>query len=477
MRRLLPLALLVACDGTLEDLALGEDGGAVILDAARAAGDAAPRADAAPDGPAVVVTADAGPCGPGEPDNDSAATAPALPGAGDGHVVCADDEDWYRIEPTAAGKLYVVGQRSSLDDGDLDTDLVDGSRAVLGASYINEGMFHEENGVGPTDTEVFTVVGKPGAAPLWLRVYGWQGAQNRYAIVSRAIDWRDGRCQDLFPRDECRAQAAGAPDPAKLIVFPITTADDPFLGRGAFTLTGLGAGGHTPVSRMWARRELIMILRQAIRAVQDEFPGTAPLGVGDISMPDGTTPEGHPNHTHDNGANIDFAYYIDPARHRAWGNLSYRQICCDAASLDDWSCVDLDRTSAGYGTCKTSSAHIVDVPRTAMVIAKIAGSGRLRVIGVEARVKAALEAELGRLAAGGKITAAERDAALARMASKDDHASWLWHFNHMHASFCAGDCAAKRASTPAVEGLWPDEPLDAQAERAYGFRSRTAAPR
>jgi hypothetical protein len=169
---------------------------------------------------------------------------------------------------------------------------------------------------------------------------------------------------------------------------------------------------------------------------------------------------------------------VDPARQRAWGNLTYRQICCDAARLDDWSCVNLDTTSAGYGTCKASATPIVDVPRTALMIAKIAGSGRLRVIGVEARIKPALEAELGRLQASGKITVAERDAALARMASKDDHASWLWHFNHMHASFCAGDCASKRLSGPrAPEGLWADAPLDGQAAAAAAFHHGGGDPR
>lgn len=474
MRRLHLLATLLATTACSEDPFVVEpavDAAPTVAVDAGTANDARPST---PDAGAPVTTADAapsGPCGPSEPANDSSGTAPPLPAAStEGNTICSGDSDWYRIEPTQAGKLYVFGTRSILDDGDLDADLTDAAGKSLGASYINDSLYHREGSVGPTDTEVYSVIGKPGAAPLWLRVYGYNGATNRYGVVSRVLDWKDGRCQDLFSHDDCRAQTSGTLDPARLIVFPVTTADDPFIGRATFTLSGLENGqAADPASRQMARRELIMIVRGAIRAVQDAFPGTTPLGIGDIGMPDGTTPDGHPIHTHDNGANIDFAYFVDPAKQRAWGNMAYRQICCDASRLDDWSCVDLDTASAGYGTCKASASHIVDVPRTAMAIAKIAGSGRLRVIGVDTQVKPDLEAELAHLASTGKITAAERDAALARMASKDDHPSWLWHFNHMHASFCAGECSAKRAAgLPQTEGLW-DEALDGQAERALQY--------
>ena len=33
--------------------------------------------------------------------------------------------------------------------------------------------------------------------------------------------------------------------------------------------------------------------------------------------------ETHPRHR--------TAYFVDPAKQRAWGNMTYRQICCDAA--------------------------------------------------------------------------------------------------------------------------------------------------
>jgi hypothetical protein len=213
-----------------------------------------------------------------------------------------------------------------------------------------------------------------------------------------------------------------------------------------------------------------MIIRRAIHEVQLAFPGTGPIGLGDVGLVDGSTPDGHPNFTHENGANVDIAYYIDPAKHRSFGNMAYRQICCDNADVNDWSCVDTNSASADYGVCVdgSESTHIVDLPRTAMLIAKIAGSGRLRVIGVEAKIKPALETALANLVTAGKITVAERAAALSLMASKDDDPSWLWHFNHMHASFCAGTCPTNAvAGAGPKQGLWEGLPLGVQGDLAW----------
>lgn len=407
--------------------------------------------------------------------NDTRAQAADLPGADTpGFEICQDDDDWFRFTPSQAETLYVVGHDSVLAAGDLDSDLVGADEEPLGYSWIYDGQYHPEAGVGPTNLEIFTVVGAPAATPLWLHVYGWQGATNTYGLVSRTIAWRDGPdCEAFFTRADCRAQTSGAHDPTKLIPFPVGVAWDPYIGVGVNTLSGLSYPQvpFTPVSRLHGRRELLMIIRHAIHEVRVAFPGTAPLGLGDVSMPDGTTPEGHPNGTHYEGANIDIAYYIRPDVHRSWGNMAYRQICCDATSLSDWSCVNTSSGSPGYGVCVDGSeaTHIVDLPRTAMLIAKIAGSGRLRVIGVEAKIKPALEQALDDLAAQGKITAYEKSAALARMASKDDHPSWLWHFNHMHASFCRNNCGT---SKPGQEGPWPDLPLDEQTRRAEAFHHR-----
>jgi hypothetical protein len=394
-----------------------------------------------------------------------------------GFEICADDHDWFELSPSEPDTLYVVGVQSTLAGGDLDSDLIAPDGSTYGWSWIWDGMYHSEGSVGPTDVEKYAIVGGPDVEDVALHVFGYEGATNTYGLVSRALPWRDGPdCEAFFPVTECRAQTSGgATSPSLLIPFPVGTANDPYLGHGVFMNNGLGVftgQDYMSSATQYGRRELLMIVRHAIHSVEQAFPGTAPLGIGDVGMPDGSTPEGHPNGTHYEGANIDFAYYVKPEAHGAHGNLVYRQICCDAA-LEDWSCVDTNTSSADYGVCVDGSetTHIVDVPRTAMAIAKIAGSGRLRVIGVEAKVKPELLAALEDLEADGLITSTEHAYAAALMASKDDHSSWLWHFNHMHASFCVGACGGKPDRL--AEGPWPDLPLDEQSRRAEAwYRSR-----
>ena len=61
----------------------------------------------------------------------------------------------------------------------------------------------------------------------------------------------------------------------------------------------------------WARRELVLLIRYAIGETQLKFPGTRPLGLGDMSQRDGLTPgfdlgqPRHPESAHDQGASID----------------------------------------------------------------------------------------------------------------------------------------------------------------------------
>ena len=191
---------------------------------------------------------------------------------------------------------------------------------------------------------------------------------------------------------------------------------------------------------------------------------------GKISMPDGTTPEGHPYGTHYLGANVDLSYYIDPSKHGQHGNLSYRQICCDAP-LNDWSCVDTNTSSSSYGTCVTGSesTHIVDIPRTAHFIAKLAGTGRIRVIGTETKVEAALEAEMDSQQVSGLITATERAAGKSVMVTTNDHSSWIWHFNHLHVSFKSDTTVS---SIKSFQGPWPNMAPEEQAARMRAFPRR-----
>jgi hypothetical protein len=412
--------------------------------------------------------------------NESMSAAKPMPAAStDGLQICKNDHDWFQVSADKPATVTMVGIDSNYTSGDLDVDWVDAQQKVLWDATNGPFQYNADSVIGPSNLQLVSMIGAAGNPATWLHVYGVSGAVNNYGLVVRQIDWKDGVCQDLFSIEECRAQnAMHVDDPSKLVIFPASSAQDPYIGDGVFFKNGLSAFGnpeHTSSARLWGRREVVMILRKAIHDVQQAFPGTKPFGIGDISIQNGSTPDGHPNHTHDYGGNVDIAYFVQDKYQGTAGNLPYRQICCDAP-LDDWHCVDTNTSSAGYGVCVAGSetTHIVDLPRTAMLVAKIAGSGRLRVIGVEAKVKPGLVKALDDLVAASTITLYERNLAAGSMASKDDHASWLWHFNHMHASFCPNDCSFGTSATTSFQGPWTQGAPEAQARMAREFYVRRA---
>ncbi|MFC1655085.1 hypothetical protein ACFL2F_04695, partial [Myxococcota bacterium] len=405
--------------------------------------------------------------------NESQEDALPLPAADtSGFQICSGDRDWYTVTPDQNNIYYTVGIDSAHSNGDLEVDLTEEDGGIRASASIEPDSYHSENSVGPLNLQAYGLVGAPNSQPTWLEIKGKNGAVNNYSVVNRQVEWQDGSdCIELFGAQDCLATStSGRHDSSKLLVFPIGHPADPYIGDGVFFENGLwyvGGPQFTVTSSMWGRRNILMIIRHAIHSVQEAFPGTAPLGIGDIGMPDGTTPSGHPNGTHYYGTNIDVAYFIKPEFQGEYGNMCYRHICCDAA-MNDWNCVVHSNTrSPDYGTCipGSESTHIVDIPRTAMFIAKVAGSGHLRVIGVEAKIEAELDSALTDLVSQGLITAAEKSAALARMATANDHGSWIWHFNHMHASF---EISGSRRSA-AFQGPWLDGTPEEQEERARAF--------
>jgi len=396
-----------------------------------------------------------------------------------GFQICESDRDWYIVTPDQDNLHFTVGIDSSFSNGDLEVDLADENGDIRALASIGPDSYHSENSVGPVNLQAYGMVGSANAGPAWLEVWGKDGAVNNYSAVNRQVEWQDGPdCIGLFGVQDCLATtSSGSHDSSKLMMFPVGHPADPYIGDGVFFENGLwyvGGSQFTETATLWGRRNVLMIIRHAIHSVQEAFPGTAPLGIGDIGLPDGTTPNGHPNGTHYYGTNIDVAYYIKPESQGEYGNMCYRHICCEAA-MTDWSCVEYSNTaSADYGTCKPGSekTHIVDIPRTAMFIAKIAGSGHLRVIGVEAKIEADLESAMTDLVSQGLITAAEKSAAVARMATANDHGSWIWHFHHMHVSF---ETSARRRSS-GFPGPWLDGSPEEQEARARAFCPPLPAP-
>jgi hypothetical protein len=307
------------------------------------------------------------------------------------------------------------------------------------------------------------------------------GARNNYTLSHTQTPYRDGAdCERAgYTSNQCRALTAGGNvDPAQLIMFPAGHTNDPHIGNGVFFDSGLSNNNtptYVPSSARWARRELVMAIRHAIHTVQEAYPGTGPLGIGEITMPDGTTPNGHPNHTHDYGGSVDLAYYIREDAQRDWGNLVYRPICSDQARLGDWSRVDTDGSTGHYGECVPGSdqTHIVDIPRTALLFATICETGRVRVFGVDTSISAHLKTEYRRLRDAGTISERAFGICMSAQASADEHASWVWHFNHSHVSFCYGTCPNQKATL--TERLRPDYESDLMMSRRL-TRHRTYTP-
>jgi hypothetical protein len=412
----------------------------------------------------------------GEPNETRSAAVPFPEDGATGYQICAGDDDWYEVTLTAADTLHLVGIAANRSWGVLKADLVDDAGRAYDEPAITADDYHEENPVGPTDLVVHSLVGAPDAAPRWLHVLGATGATtNEYTIVRRAVPWQDGpSCVDVYGQAECWARtAAGADDPTKLVLMPLGHAADPYIGEGVFFQNGLsyanGRTGYTANASLWGRRELVMAIRHAVHDVQQQFPGTTALGIGDIGMPDGSTPAGHPNGTHYDGANVDVSYFIRPDAQGPWGNMAYRVICCDKP-ISDWSCVDTTSSNINYGNCVPGSeeTHIVDIPRTALFLARLVETGRIRGIGCDVRVEPDLEDGLDDLAAQGLITAATASAAKARLWSVEDDGSWLWHFNHLHVSFKTG-ATGKAAGGDEGRGPWPGRPVAGQAEAAREF--------
>ena len=320
--------------------------------------------------------------------NDSQTSAANLPmSTTDGMQICAGDVDWFKLQPSASNKLYMVGIDSNPSGGNLNFSVHDVFGESHTATDVSTDYYHPENPTGPMNYEMVGIIGGNNAPDHWFKVEGAAGAVNNYKLVSRQVDWQDGpNCTALFSGSDCAALTSGYHDSSKMLQFPVSHLGDMHIGEGvyfdnALSMSNFGAPVQTPSSRLWTRRELAMAVRHAIRAVQEAFPGTAALGIGDISMPDGTTPDGHPNGTHYSGANIDIAYYIRPEFHGLHGNgtdtfAARQRLRTGVASIPTHPLPTMEPASLAQRAPTLQTFR-------AMHMAKLAGTGRIRVIGVE----------------------------------------------------------------------------------------------
>lgn len=385
--------------------------------------------------------------------NESQDAAQLIEGPVEGLQICRDDRDWFRFSPLEADTIYTIGHTAEYASGNIDINLFTADGDLHEQGWLLPDGYHPENPRGPMNLEAISLLGHPDAAEFAAYVHARGAAQNNYSLHFEQTPYVDGPdCEAAgYSKHQCQGITPdGRLDVSQYIVFPAGHPADPYIGDGVFFDSGLSRSNtpsYVPSSARWARREMVMAIRHAVHVVQQTYPGTTPLGVGEISMIDGTTPNGHPNGTHYYGANVDLAYYIREEHQRQWGNITYRPICSDQEDLADWSHVDTDNSTGNYGECIPGSedTHIVDIPRTALLFATMCATRRVRVFGVDTSIAAQLKAEYRRLLDAEMISQEAFNICMRTQASADDDGSWVWHFNHSHVSFCAQDCPGQKS--------------------------------
>lgn len=353
---------------------------------------------------AMPATGQVGPCpfefkdgfedGPGPPPFDPAARCTLVP----------------------AGSIGMVGVTFNAGLGDLDVSLrTEGGACVAGR--LTDACTWADRAF-ETGDEILSVFNR-GNVPLrqFWRVAPFNGmdvASNRFEA---SIAYADASaCTDLYAADVCEGRPGGVPT---LLQFPRHDAGDPFIGDGLRL--------QMPANYRWVRLELLMLVRHSLRMTQQQFPDTRPLGVGDIAQRDTITPgydvgnPRHPETTHDQGGNIDLAYFNTLAAQVPFNQL---RIICDANG---------GNTDGMFCNPGASATHVVDLPRQVYFMAQLFSSPRIRVIGADQVIAPLLRTEADRQLAVGLITQAQRDAFHSKLGF-GAAAGWQFTYAFIHVS-------------------------------------------
>jgi hypothetical protein len=214
-------------------------------------------------------------------------------------------------------------------------------------------------------------------------------------------------CANLPPKD-CTGGDAYC---SKLVLF------SPFKGTGYNVTHGQ--------SYSYIRQDTMMLIKYAAASVACMMPGSYPIGLGDMSMSNGGTPMTssgqlrHPQNTHDGGRDIDVAYY-----QTGQPNNNLRPVCPHTQSgVEQYHCV--------------GQPNILDAPRSALFLAKLVESTRVRVIGVDGKIGPIVEAEAKKLHSQGKISTASLNAFGSKVAYETTNTGkgwYLFHHHHLHLS-------------------------------------------
>lgn len=257
-------------------------------------------------------------------------------------------------------------------------------------------------------------------------------------------------CPDL-PKKDCVQEPAYC---GELLPFEPVTGP----GYDNYPINGETASNQY---RSYARRDLIMLVKWATAYVEckaaDWDTGNGfPLGLGDMSEADGSIPgtscgyPGHPAGTHEDGYDIDIAYYQNSLTGQP---NNYLRSVCDYTidGVNQYHCV--------------SEPYMMDIWRTALFLGALFSSPRTRVIGVDGMAGATLSQALDVLCDQGWVPAegcepANQDLACeveegvdGGLCWEENGSGWFYHHHHhMHLSLwgLAGN-SWKKDSTEAEE--------------------------
>jgi len=332
-----------------------------------------------------------------------------VPSVTTGLDLCAGDEDWFSVEVPVA-TLTTVGIEFPHVRGDLDLIAYDDAKALLG-SRLGPATYGAAYRTNENGLEYHSLLAMAGPTVGYFNVHPFAAATNQYDLHVTTTPWQDSPlCTAGFGFDECRGYNGAAT--GIVYHFPFARKDDPYVPDGYML--------ESYSSYRWLRRELIMLVRHAIHEVQQKFPRTGPLGLLDMGDKFAVTPgfdvgdPRHPESTHDQGGNIDIAYYQTDGENNG-------QIVCGANE---------NLNNDGY-YCTSTAGNVLDVQRTAYFIAVLNLHPRLRVIGIDTMLAPLIQAEAKKQRDAGDITAKQYSDLVANMASGD---GWPFHHHHMHVS-------------------------------------------
>ncbi len=394
-------------EGAAPDDSVSLDLNTELRDAGRRV-DAGQRDAGLTDAGPVAVT----PCTAFEP-NDTVATAAFVDGGGvfQGLGICGKDVDVFAVRVPANTVLTATIEFSN-DAGDLDLYLTDGTLTADGGMKIigrSEGSADgEEIPNYPSATERTLYVVTKG----WLRPDAGTPDNGPYSLslnVGPVNADRDclTNCRDLV---QLSASATKSSTQAK--------------SDGYYRVS--------PTKYVWARRDLLGLIKYGVKAVQARFPASMSdaVGISDLCQADGKTPgtdvgsPRHPTTTHVRGKDGDIAYFQSDA-----DGSQYEIICGDGTDTNGNGVAG--RYNDGY-FCTTND-NVVDVPRQVWFMAKLAESPYYRVIGIDQTLAKPFTDEAQRLLDNKEITGGQFRR-LTDGLGYGAEGGWQFHQHHFHVS-------------------------------------------